>query len=527
MRRSLWLGLICLLGLSLIGCDSEPGEAEGNAPINGAAGTTSGAGATTGGAGGAGGASGAAGANGGAAGTVSGAGGTAGTSGGAGGEAGAMPTAGTSASGDATSWTHLGYDASNTYHNPHERTLSVDNASTIVKKWEFTTDGVPHGGLSIAAGKVFATTTGSTYAINLADGTEAWKVPLSAESTAAYADGAVYVHTVQANLYKLDAETGATVWGPIKTYNLPGSDGTSSPVVGGGKVIVGHSAGVTNEIGSQQAAASSFGGVEAFDIETGERAWTYETCAGSENGAMVWSTVSIDLEANVVFAATGNNYTVVGENSDSIHAINLATGERLWKTQVRAGDQWSLATGGSQDTDFGANPILATIGTRKVVAAGDKASAFWVLDRVTGEIVWSKENLSSSHNPSNGGVLNNGAYDGQHFFFVSNEPPSKSVLHAVNAADGSALWPVKRYNKIVWGMPTLANGLLVVPVNNELHIYNAATGDMLNTFDTVGTIAAGAPTIADGMIVVKSGMQYIFAGFDATFGTKVFAYGLP
>lgn len=524
MRTSSRLGVLCVLALSFVGCDSGPGEGGGNQPIAGAAGTTSGAGATggTGGAtGGVGGAAGTGGATGGAGGMVAGGGGMAGTTGGGGGEAGTMST------GDATSWTHLGYDSSNTYHNPYERTLSVENASTIVQQWEFTTDGVPHGGLSIAAGKVFVTTTGSTYALNLASGTEAWKVPLHAESTAAYADGAVYVHTISADLYKLDAETGATIWGPVKTYALAGSDGTSSPVIGGGKVIVGHSAGLTNEIGTEAQATSSYGGVEAFDIETGERAWSYETCAGSENGAMVWSTVSIDLEANVVFAATGNNYTVVGENSDAIHAINLMTGERLWKTQVREGDQWSLSTGGSQDTDFGANPILAMIGNRKVVAAGDKASAFWVLDRVTGEHVWSKENLSASHTPANGGVLNNGAYDGEHFFFVSNAPPSKSVLHAVNAADGSALWPVKNYNKIVWGMPSLANDLLVVPVNNELHIYNALTGDMLKTFDTVGTIAAGAAAIADGMIVVKSGMQYIFAGSDATYNTKVIAYGLP
>jgi outer membrane protein assembly factor BamB len=367
----------------------------------------------------------------------------------------------------------------------------------------------------------------STYAINLADGLPVWQKPLSSESTPVYADGAVYVHTVPAELYKLDAATGDTIWGPIKTYDLPGADGTSSPVVGGGKVIVGHSAGVTNEIGSMSAAASSKGGVEAFDIETGERAWTYPTCEGSENGAMVWSTVTIDLEANVVFAATGNNYTVLGENSDSIHAIDLTTGERLWKTQVRDDDQWSLSTGGSLDTDFGANPILAMIGARKVVAAGDKGSAFWVLDRETGEIIWSKNDLSSSHTANNGGVLNNGAYDGEHFFFVSNQPPSASILHAVNASDGTALWPTKMFSKIVWGMPTLANGLLVVPVNDELHIYNAATGDMLNMLVTGSTIAAGAPAIADGKIVVKSGMQYIYGGFDAIAGNKIFAYGLP
>jgi outer membrane protein assembly factor BamB len=536
MSRSLAIAFICSLGFVAFttGCKSD----DENPPDNGAAGTTGGTDATAGqgGAsgqgGGEGGASGQGGGEGGTSGggeggtSVSGSGGTAGGgTGGAGGEGG---TSG-GQSGDGKSWTHLGYDQTNTYHNPGETTISVASAPMLEQKWAFTTAGIPHGGVSIAEGKAFVTTTAGTYGLDVKTGDMVWhNAMVSSEGTAAYEGGFLYVHSVPGILHKLKAADGVQEWASEKTYALAGCDGTSSAVVGGGKVVVGHSCGINEVDFSGVSTAMSMGGVEAFDAATGERAWSYSTVEGQEDGAMVWSTVSIDLEAGIVYAATGNNYTVAGANSDAIHAIDLETGERVWRTQVRAGDQWSFASMNSDDTDFGANPILATVGGRKVVAAGDKASAFWVLDRMTGDIIWSKEDLSSSHLPQNGGVLNNGAFDGERFFVASNQPPSASVLHALDAAgEGTAAWAAKNFQAIIWGMPSLANGVLAVPMNTELQLYNAATGDLLKMFPLEGTVAAGAPAIADGMIVVKSGMQYAFAGGDATAANKVYGFGMP
>lgn len=533
MSRSLAIAFVCLGLVAVSACKSDDDTPEMQNPAGGAggaggvgggaSGTTGGASGTTGGAGGDG--------VGGTGGGVGGDGGG-GTGGGVGG-AGGGGTGGDSGTGGSTNqWTHLGYDNTNTYFNPNETTISVANAPMLVKKWEFPVGGVPHGGVSIANGKAFVTSGGGTYAINLADGTQAWHNPdVMADGTATYHEGAVYVHDYGAVIHKLNAEDGTQMWASPKTYDLAGADGTSSPTIGGGLVVVGHSCGA-NEIGVS--AATSFGGVEAFHIEDGTRAWTYMTgqddsgASTGENGAMVWSTVSIDEEAGIVYAATGNNYTIGGDNSDAIHAIDLMTGERVWKTQVREGDTWSLFGGGSEDTDFGANPILATIDGRKVVACGDKASTFWVLDRMTGEIIWKTEPaLSGSHTPANGGVLNNGAWDGQRFYVSSNAPPGNTTVHALNGADGAAAWPKKDFPVIIWGMSSVANGVLAVPVNTVLYLFNAETGEMLNMFDTGGTIAAGAPAIAEGMIVVKSGMQYALDPANAILNMKVFAYGLP
>jgi outer membrane protein assembly factor BamB len=216
-----------------------------------------------------------------------------------------------------------------------------------------------------------------------------------------------------------------------------------------------------------------------------------------------------------------------GANSDSIHAIDLATGMRVWRKQVRTGDTWNLSGGGGLDTDFGANPILAEIGGMKVVADGDKGSAFWALDRATGNILWSRDDLSPSHNMQNGGVLMNGAWDGTYFYVVSNQPTEGGgLLHALDPAKmGADAWPPAKADVLTFGAPSVANGVLVAPMGTKLNIYNAHTGQMLNSFETGGTIAAGAAAIASGKIVVKSGLQYVLEP-TAVNNNMVICYGL-
>jgi polyvinyl alcohol dehydrogenase (cytochrome) len=197
----------------------------------------------------------------------------------------------------------------------------------------------------------------------------------------------------------------------------------------------------------------------------------------------------------------------------------------LWSKQVRADDQWVLSKPTSQDTDFGANPILADFGGKKLVAAGDKGAAFWALDRETGDILWSRPDLTSSHAPANGGMLNNGAFDGKRFYVISNSPADMtSTLYALNPADGSDIWK-HDFDRITWGAPSVANGVLVVPVDTQLYVMDAATGEPITMFETGGSIAAGAAAIVDGKIIVQSGLQYPLS--TPTNNNQVHCYALP
>jgi glucose dehydrogenase len=224
---------------------------------------------------------------------------------------------------------------------------------------------------------------------------------------------------------------------------------------------------------------------------------------------------------------------VAGDKSDSIHAIDLASGMYKWHEQVRQNDIWvlsSLNLGPNADTDFGANPIIAEIGGTPVVAAGDKGGEFWVLNRDTGAVLWSRENLTTSNSPAYGGVLNNGAFDGTRFYVISNDPtPNSAKLFALDPAqNGADAWPPITVPQLAWGMPSVANGVLFAPMNEELLVVNAATGQELQRLNTGGSIAAGAAAIAQGKVVVKSGLQYpLDTAGGVLNNNKVICYGLP
>lgn len=425
------------------------------------------------------------------------------------------------------SWPMMGFDSKNNYQNTGEKILTLASAPMLKEKWRAMVAGFPPGTPVVAGGRVFVQATGGTYGISLADGKILWsRTDLAGTSSVAYADGAVYVHTNPADLYQLNPVDGKTIWGPVRTFATKDCDGESSPIAASGMVFVGHSCGPV-EVGSADF-TGAVGGVEAFDAKTGKPLWSYQTAAKSgENGAMVWSTVTVDVENKTLFAGTGNNYSLQGENSDSIHAVDLMTGMRLWKKQVHNDDTWSLLgapTG--PDTDFGANPILADIDGMQVVADGTKGSSFHVMDRKTGNIIWERTDLSSAHNQANGGVLMNGAYDGTNFYVVANQPPGMAVLHAMDKKTGKDAWPAMTLPKLSWGAPSLANDVLIVPSDDELLVLNAKTGMMITKFSTGGTIAAGAAAIVDGNVVVGSGLDY---ALDSTTknNNQIICYAVP
>jgi len=426
-------------------------------------------------------------------------------------------------------WRMMGYDETNTYHNPHETILSVSNAPMLKEKWRFTVAGFPPGSPVVAEGKVFVMATGGTYAISLADGRKVWeRTDITGTASLAYENGFIYAHDVKAVLYKLNATDGKNVWGPVRTNEVMECDGTSSPIVGHGIVATGHACGPL-EMDSRDHSKAR-GGVEAFDIETGTRKWVYFTVPETgENGAMVWSSVAIDTQNMLVFAATGNNYSVQGENSDAIHAIDIASGTRQWKTQIRDSDTWSfrvVPTG--PDYDFGANPILGVIDGKQIVADGDKGGVFHLFDRMTGAVLWERENLSASVSATHGGVLMNGAFDGKYFYVVSNHPNGRSaVLHALDPAkQGGDAWPAMMLPKITWGAPAVANGVLAVPNDDDLLVLDAMTGEKLAMFATGGTIGGGSPAIVDGHIVVQSGLSY-YLDTSAKNNNQVICYAVP
>ena len=177
---------------------------------------------------------------------------------------------------------------------------------------------------------------------------------------------------------------------------------TSPPMVYGNVVIVGN--GVGDRIRYRN---DPPGDVQAFDVHTGKRVWSFHTVPDSgefgwkswEDGSYrymghtnVWAPMSLDAARGLLFlpVSTPTNDWYGGDRkgdnlfAESVVALNARTGERIWHAQLVHHGLW--------DYDLPAPPLLATITwkgrPRDVVAVPTKAAWIYVFDRATGKPVW-------------------------------------------------------------------------------------------------------------------------------------------
>ena len=105
--------------------------------------------------------------------------------------------------------------------------------------WTYEAGDIIESSAAIADGVVYVgAQTGELHAVNLADGKASWKYKASAdgigESSPAVANGLVYIGDLSGVLHAVDAATGKAAW-TFKT----GSEIKSSPVVAGDRVLIG------------------------------------------------------------------------------------------------------------------------------------------------------------------------------------------------------------------------------------------------------------------------------------------------
>ena len=178
----------------------------------------------------------------------------------------------------------------------------------------------------------------------------------------------------------------------------------ATPLVAGDTIIVGaaHLPG-----GRARSMRNVKGYIRGFDAHSGERKWIFHTIPGGDEygndtwlndswrytgNAGVWGQISADPELGIVYLPTEmptNDYYGGHRHGDnlfanSLVAVDIDTGERLWHYQFIHHDVW--------DWDIPCAPILVdiTVDGReiKAIAQPTKQSWLYVFDRVTGEPVW-------------------------------------------------------------------------------------------------------------------------------------------
>lgn len=212
-------------------------------------------------------------------------------------------------------------------------------------------------------------------------------------------DDSVFVATLDARLFALDAISGAVRWETQVADNSVGFSLTLAPLALDGKIIVGVSG----------AEAGVRGFVDAYDSNSGELLWrsftvpapgepgseTWQGDAWQTGGGSTWLTGSFDPELNILYWTTGNpapdwnGDLRPGDNlfTCAVLALNPDTGERLWHFQYTPHD--------THDWDANQIPVLVDGEfegeQRKLLALANRNAFYYLIDRVTGEFLLGEE----------------------------------------------------------------------------------------------------------------------------------------
>jgi polyvinyl alcohol dehydrogenase (cytochrome) len=453
-------------------------------------------------------------------------------------------------------WTSAGAGAADDRYQLLESRISPLNVGRLKPKWIFTTHGSESATPVVYKGVVyFPDFGGYINAVNASTGALIWQQPVSSydgvagsysrDSAVIYGNELIFgdvvggVHPAGAHVIAVNASTGALLWS-TQVDSHPAAIITGSPVVAGGKVLVGVSSNEETDAANTAYPCCTFrGSVVALNPANGQIEWQTYTVAPNSglpctsdnppagcgySGGAVWDSPAVDLATKTVFIGTGNNYTAPDtavacaqtalENHtsdagctapddffDSLLALNLNTGAVQWSYKAEGWDTYTLAcigkTAGTNwcpdpegnDWDFGSGPNLMVIpaaggGSETVVGAGQKSGIYWELNAATGQELWSQQ---VGPGGSLGGVVWGTAYDGTRIY-----------VHESNSS----------------GQPyTFADGETVA--GGSWGALNPVTGQWeWQTATPLSWAAMGPTTVADGVV---------YAGSMAPSGNNMYA----
>jgi len=491
-------------------------------------------------------------------------------------------------------WNGWGANTQNTrYQNGANAGLPASDVPKLKLKWAFgfpgelSADGQP----SIAGGRVFVgTQSGTVYALSAETGCVHWtfraESAVRAAITIARLDSGRYVAFVgdrAANVYALDAGNGGIIW-KSHVDDHPFARVTASPTFHNGRLYVGVASGEETAGAVAEYECCTFrGSLVVLDAATGSRVWkTYTieepqrratnrvgTQMWGPSGAPIWSSPAIDVQKNVVYVTTGNNYSgPASDRSDAFVAFDLASGKILWSRQMTASDDWNTAcrltdqtnctNKDAPDFDFASPPILVSLPNgRRALVAGQKSGMVHALDPDRdGQIIWQQR---VGKGGINGGVQWGSAADASNVyvalsdlarFAVPNsqattpDPEAGGGMFAMNLETGKRVWdtPPPRacrtrdrcspaQSAAVSGIPGI---IFSGSIDGHLRAYSTADGsivwdvDTVQTYKTVngtpgngGSLNVGGPAVSGGTLIVNSG--YVQNGMP---GNVLLAYSV-
>ncbi len=313
---------------------------------------------------------------------------------------------------DPTRWLTYSGTYNGQRHSPLTQ-ITPENVDRLAAQWTFQTGQLGSFQTTplVLDGVLYVTGfNNNAWAIDARSGRAIWRYRRNLPEDLKLCCGAVnrgfavlgdrlFMSTIDAHLVALDLKTGVPAFDvELADHNL-GYSATVAPLVVKDKVIVG--------VAGAEYGIRGF--IDAYDVNTGKRAWRFYTVAGpgdpgsrtwpqgdayQRGGGSIWVTGTYDPEQNLIFFGTGNpgpDYYSNAREGDNLYTASLValdadTGERRWHYQFTPHDV--------HDWDSTQVPVLGelTIGgqPRKVVMFANRNGFFYTLDRVTGKIIVAK-----------------------------------------------------------------------------------------------------------------------------------------
>jgi alcohol dehydrogenase (cytochrome c) len=313
---------------------------------------------------------------------------------------------------DPTRW--LSY--SGTYdghrHSPLTQ-ITPENVDRLTAQWTFQTGQLGSFQTTplVVDGVLYVTGfNNNAWAIDARSGRTIWRYRRELPDDLRLCCGAVnrgfavlgdrlFMATLDAHLIALDMKTGVTLFDVELEDYKRGYSATVAPLVVKDKVIVG--------VAGAEYGIRGF--IDAYDANTGTRAWRFYTVAGpgdpgartwpqddayQRGGGSIWVTGTYDPEQNLIFFGTGNpgpDYYSAAREGDNLYtaslvAIDVDTGQRRWHYQFTPHDV--------HDWDSTQVPVLGELTfngqPRKVVMFANRNGFFYTIDRATGKVIVAK-----------------------------------------------------------------------------------------------------------------------------------------
>jgi alcohol dehydrogenase (cytochrome c) len=342
-------------------------------------------------------------------------------------------------------------------HSPLDQ-INAGNVAQLAPKWIFP---IPSGGQRalqttpvVVDGLMYVTAVNSAWALDARTGRQVWQYrrPTTPgvigdagggiNRGVAVLGDRIFMVTDHAHLIALHRLTGQLLWDSEMADYRKHYGATGAPLVVNDLVISGISGGDEGVRGF----------LDAYKASTGERVWRFWTIPargepGSETwvgkaleygcGA-TWLTGTYDHEARLLYWPTGNpcpdhnGDERKGDNlyTDSILALDPDTGKLKWYYQFTPHDlhDWDATeTPMLVDAQFRGHP-------RKLLLQGNRNGFFYVLDRLTGELLLAEPFVKNLTWASGIGA------DGRPKLLPGNEPSVEGTRTCPSVA-GATNWP--------------------------------------------------------------------------------------